>query len=203
MKRTVCILVPLVCGFSLTRIDFPRDSHPFQIVPLEKSAPGRGRPCHGCVFLGSIEPANSASLYLGTSLPLPLPLQVEQPSRGPQFTIPNSPARLTIPKARSLTRNLPACLSLLPCRELHNAQCVTASSTVSTQPLPPDPQQQRPARHKPEHTAFRTVQVEFGRLCDVTLAANGLWLQPLPLLPFLPPTLQPNPPAHLSGQQWE
>lgn len=39
MKRTVCVLVPLVCGFSLTRIDFSRDSHPSRIVPHWKFAP--------------------------------------------------------------------------------------------------------------------------------------------------------------------
>lgn len=52
MKRTVCVLVPLVCGFSLTRIDFPRDSHPSRSCLLGNPLQCRGRARQGSCLLG-------------------------------------------------------------------------------------------------------------------------------------------------------
>lgn len=52
MKRTVCVLVPLVCGFSLTRIDFPRDSHPSRSCLLGNPLQCRGKSRQGLCLLG-------------------------------------------------------------------------------------------------------------------------------------------------------
>lgn len=91
------------------------------------------------------------------SPPPPKPTATSRtPVHNSQFTRPSHNSQDPLPDAQT-------CVSLLPCRELHNAQCVTASPTVSTQPLPPCPQQQRPARQ---------AQTRAHRFSD---RADGIW----------------------------
>lgn len=96
MKRTVCVLVGLVCGFSLTRIDFPRDSHPSQIVPLENSAPVPWKSLPRIVLVGSFTIAVamlSQHLLSGCTLPH-LPCPHHQGER-PLFLFQAHPTQLT------------------------------------------------------------------------------------------------------------
>ena len=81
----------------------------------------------------------------------------------------------------------PPCCPAASCT-MHNAlqnRILTASTTL--RPSGPPPQvlaATMVSQAQPGHTAFRPMQMRFGRLCDVTLTARGLWLQPIPPLPL-------------------
>lgn len=87
MKRTVCVLVPLVCGLPLTRIDFPRDSHPSRSFLLGNPHQCRGRVRQGSCLLrpltfffvaASFYPGAPFLCFVSTNLEATFPIPSQQ-----------------------------------------------------------------------------------------------------------------------------
>lgn len=144
MKRTVCVLVPLVCGFSLTRIDFPRDSHPSRSCLLGNPLQCRGKSRQGLCLLGDShflsQPASFLSRYT-------FPLLCSHEAKG-HFSTSRPTHSL-----RVATRNKTSCLpstsktsdwaSLFPIpQSIHPPACPVSH------PQDPPPRNAQPPQHQ-------------------------------------------------------